>query len=82
MEGYRIPIHHSLTEQILLGGVPRDIAILNGTLAAALGLGMHSFIPLPICIIVHVVAMFAAKKDPLFFECFKRHIQQKSYYSN
>ncbi|HOJ78516.1 MAG TPA: VirB3 family type IV secretion system protein [Bacillota bacterium] len=82
MEGYRIPIHHSLTEQILLGGVPRGIAILNGTLAAAFALGMHTITPLPICLVVHIVAMFAAKKDPQFFDCFKRHIQQKSYYSN
>ena len=35
--GYAVPVHRALTEHILLGGAPRSIAILNGTLAAALG---------------------------------------------
>ena len=40
-EGFAIPVRRSLTEPILLGGVPRTAAILNGTLAAALGLGLQ-----------------------------------------
>ena len=32
-----MPVHRALTEPILMGGAPRSIAILNGTLAAALG---------------------------------------------
>ena len=36
--GFSVPVHRALTEPILLGGAPRSIAILNGTLAAALGL--------------------------------------------
>ncbi|TIV48401.1 MAG: conjugal transfer protein, partial [Mesorhizobium sp.] len=39
--GYTVPVHRALTEHILLGGAPRAIAILNGTLAAALGLGLR-----------------------------------------
>jgi type IV secretory pathway TrbD component len=35
--GFRLPVRRSLTEPIFLGGAPRSIAILNGTLAAALG---------------------------------------------
>ena len=35
------PVHRALTEPILLGGAPRSVAILNGTLAAALGLGLR-----------------------------------------
>ena len=34
-----MPVHRALTEPILLGGAPRAVAILNGTLAAALGPG-------------------------------------------
>mgnify|MGYP002016675539 CR=1 FL=1 len=37
--GYYAPVHRSLSEPILLGGAPRAVAILNGTLAGALGLG-------------------------------------------
>ena len=39
--GFAVPVHRALTEPILLGGAPRAIAILNGTLAAALGLGLR-----------------------------------------
>lgn len=80
-EGYEIPIHRSLTEQILLGGVPRSIAILNGTFVAALGLGLHSFFAIPVGIVLHVLAVAATKKDPQFFDCFRRHIKQKNFYS-
>ena len=38
-DGFEMPIHRSLTQQIMLAGVPREIAILNGTAVAAFGLG-------------------------------------------
>ena len=34
-------MHRALTEPILLGGAPRAVAIVNGTLAAAVGLGLR-----------------------------------------
>ena len=40
IEGFEVPLHRSLTEPILLAGAPRSIAIVNGTVAAALGLGV------------------------------------------
>ena len=42
--GFTVPVHRALTEPILLGGAPRAVAILNGTLAAALGLGLRLWI--------------------------------------
>ena len=39
------PASGSLTEPILLGGAPRTVAIMNGTLAAAVGLGLQLWIP-------------------------------------
>lgn len=33
--GFAAPVHRSLSDPILLGGAPREIVILNGTLAAA-----------------------------------------------
>ena len=35
--GFYAPVHRALTEPILLGGAPRAVAIVNGTLAAAVG---------------------------------------------
>ena len=37
--GFYAPVHRALTEPILLGGAPRAVAIVNGTLAAAVGSG-------------------------------------------
>ncbi len=79
--GFEIAIHRSLTEQILLGGVPRGPAILNGTFMAAMGLGLHSFFAIPFGLLFHLLAVAATKMDPQFFDCFKRHIRLKDFYS-
>ncbi|HZF41777.1 MAG TPA: conjugal transfer protein, partial [Sphingomonadaceae bacterium] len=39
--GFTAPVHRALAEPILLGGAPRALAIANGTLAAAIGLGLR-----------------------------------------
>jgi type IV secretion system protein VirB3 len=39
--GFYAPVHRALTEPILLGCAPRAVAIVNGTLAAAVGLGLR-----------------------------------------
>ena len=69
VEGFAIPVHRALTEPILLGGAPRAVAIVNGTVAAALGLGLRLWIAgLLIWAIGHAAAVWAAKRDPLFVE--------------
>lgn len=78
--GYEIPLHRSLTEPILLGGAPRSIALLNGTLAAALGLGLQQFLAgLLIWIIGHSLSVFAARRDPDFAQVLLRHLRQKAW---
>ena len=78
--GYQITIHQSLNQPILLAGVPRRFAVANGTIGAAIVLGMHSLWGIPIFIVLHVIAMVLTKRDPYFFEIMRRHIKQKSYY--
>lgn len=74
--GFSIPVHRALTEPILLGGAPRAIAILNGTLAAALGLGLRLWIAgLLLGALGHAAAVWAAKRDPLFVEVVRRHLR-------
>ena len=80
MEGLSVPIHRSLTQPILLGGAPREFAILNGTLGAALLFGLHTFFGVPVCLALHVLAVALAKQDPMFLETFKRHINHRPYY--
>ena len=74
--GYAVPVHRALTEHILLGGAPRSIAILNGTLAAALGLGLRLWlVGLGLWAIGHFAAVWAAKRDPQFVDVVRRHLR-------
>lgn len=79
-EGFEVPIHRSLTEPILLGGAPRSVAVLNGTLAAALGLGLQLWIAgLIVWVVGHSLAVWGAKVDAQFMEIFSRHLKHKAY---
>ncbi|WOJ88334.1 VirB3 family type IV secretion system protein [Methylocapsa polymorpha] len=74
--GYVAPVHRALTEPILLGGAPRAVAILNGTLAAALGLGLRLWIAgLLLWAIGQAAAVWAAKRDPMFVDVVRRHLR-------
>ena len=74
--GFVAPVHRALTEPILLGGAPRSLAILNGTLAAALGLGLRLWlVGLAIWGIGHFASVWAAKRDPLFVDVVRRHLR-------
>jgi type IV secretory pathway TrbD component len=74
--GYYAPVHRALTEPILLGGAPRAVAIVNGTLAAAIGLGLRLWIAGGILwLIGHLAAVWAAKRDPAFVEVMRRHLR-------
>jgi type IV secretion system protein VirB3 len=74
--GFAVPVHRALSEPILLGGAPRAIAILNGTLAGAVGLGLRLWlIGILIWAIGHFAAVWAAKRDPLFVEVGRRHLR-------
>jgi type IV secretory pathway TrbD component len=74
--GYFVPVHRSLTEPILLGGAPRAVAIANGTLAAALALGLRLWIVgAAFWIVGHGLAVWAAKRDPAFVDVARRHMR-------
>ena len=76
VEGFAVPVHRALAEPILLGGAPRAVAILNGTVAAALGLGLRLWIAgLLLWALGHAAAVWAAKRDPLFVEVARRHLR-------
>ena len=82
IQGFEIPLHRSLTQPILLAGAPRAVAIVNGTIAAARGLGLRLWIAgLLFGVIGHAVAAFAAKRDPHFVEVLGRHLRQKAHLS-
>ena len=76
LAGFSVPVHRALTEHILLGGAPRSLAILNGTLAAALGLGLRLWlVGLGLWAIGHFAAVWAAKRDPQFVDVVRKHLR-------
>jgi type IV secretion system protein VirB3 len=80
--GFLVPVHRALTEPILLGGAPRAIAIMNGTLAGAIGLGLRLWLAgIAIWAIGHLAAVWAAKRDPLFVEVGRRHLRIPAHLS-
>jgi type IV secretion system protein TrbD len=80
LPGFEVPLHRSLTEPILLVGAPRSIAILNGTIAAALGLGLQMWIAgILVWAVGHSVSVFAARRDPVFAPVLIRHLRQKAW---
>jgi type IV secretion system protein TrbD len=82
IEGFAVPLHRALTEAILLAGVPRGIAIINGTLAAALGLGLQMWIAgVLFWVAGHSLAVFATKRDPDFAAVLARHLRQRGWLS-
>ena len=74
--GFVAPVHRALTEPILMDGAPRSIVIVNGTLAAALGIGLRLWVAgLLFWFVGHMVAVWAAKHDPDFVEVVRRHLR-------
>ena len=82
LEGFEAPVHRALVEPILLGGAPRGLAILNGTIAAALGLGLQQWLAgLLLWAVGHSLAVIAAKRDPDFAPVLMRHLRQRGHLS-
>ncbi|RYE45097.1 MAG: conjugal transfer protein TrbD [Hyphomicrobiales bacterium] len=76
--GFEVPLHRSLTEPILLGGAPRAVAIANGTLAAAVGIGLQLWLPgIALWIAGHALAVWGARMDAQFMQVFARHVKHR-----
>jgi len=78
--GFEAPIHASLGSPIPARGAPRGIAIVNGTIAAAVGLGLQQWlVGIALWAVGHSIAVFAARRDPDFAPVLLRHLRQKGY---
>ena len=79
IEGFEIPLHRALAEPILLGGAPRAVAIVNGTIAAALGIGLQLWIAgLAIWLVGHATAVWLTRTEPHFAGVFARHLRLRA----
>jgi type IV secretion system protein VirB3 len=80
LDGFEVQLHRSLTEPIFMGGAPRAVAIVNGTLAAAVGIGLRLWlVGIALGLVGHVLAVWGAKADPQFMEVFARHVKHKAF---
>ncbi len=75
LPGFTAPVHRALAEPILLAGAPRALAIVNGTLAAAIGIGLHLWlIGLVMAVAGHGLAVMAARRDAQILPVARRHL--------
>jgi type IV secretion system protein VirB3 len=73
---FAAPVHRALYEPILLAGAPRALAILNGTLAAAVGLGLRAWLAgAAVFAAGHLAAAWTARHDPQGLEVGRRHLR-------
>lgn len=79
--GFHAPVHRALTDPILLGGAPRAVAIANGTLAAAVSLGLRLWlIGIVLWATGHFAAVWATKRDTQFVDVVRRHLRYPTYF--
>ena len=76
----QVQIHKSLTDKILVAGVPREFAILNGTISAAIILGLQVLVWIPFTLVIHLLAVALTKKDPDWFLVLRRSFRVRSFY--
>ena len=61
-----------------VAGTKYAVAIANGTLAAAVGLGLQLWLPgLVLWIVGHSLAVWGARLDPQFMQVFSRHVKHR-----
>jgi len=78
--GFEAPVHRALAEPILLAGAPRAVAIVNGRIAAAIGLGLRLWIAgIALWAVGHMAAVWAAKRDPFFVDVIRRHLRYPAH---
>lgn len=75
-----VPVYRALTEPMLLAGVPRAVAIVNGTAWGALGLGLHWLPAIPLGILAHLGAAWLTKRDPQWSDVLLAHLRRHSFY--
>ena len=79
-EGFYAPVRRSLTEPILLAGAPRAVTIINGTLAAAIGLGLRLWlVGIAFWMLAHLASVWATRRDAAFVDVVRRHLRYPTH---
>jgi type IV secretion system protein VirB3 len=74
-EGWELPVAQGLSEPVLLAGMPRDYAVLMGTVALVLGLALRIWwLGLLWWTAAHAVGLYVVRRDKRFFDVLRRHL--------
>ncbi len=79
LEGFRVPIHRSLTEPLMMAGIPRRIAILNGFVTFAMVMGAHNLWVVPLGIVSHLVLLALYRRDQYILSIIKANLSRPSF---
>lgn len=79
-EGWEAPLALALAEPVMLAGMARDYAILTGTLALILGLGLRLWwLGLLWWGAAHGLGLYVARIDKRFFDVLRRHLRRPGH---
>jgi len=80
IEGYEVPLHVSLAEPMLFGGVPREFGILTFVLTMVVALGLRLWwLGFPLGIGVYSIALILTRRDQYWLPIFRRHLRQTTF---
>ena len=75
-EGWELPVAGALAEPVMLAGMPRQYAILVGTVAVVLGFALRLWwLGLLWWAVASAVGLYAARTDKRFFDVLRRHLR-------
>lgn len=75
--GLEVPLHRSLTQPLMLVGLPRNLALLLWTTTSAFALGLHQLWVVPLAVLLHGVFAALARRDPFVFDVLIRAVGQR-----
>ena len=79
-QGWELPVAQALAEPVMLAGMPREYAILMGTIAVVLGLALRIWwLGLLWWSAAHALELFAARADKRVFQVLRRHLALPSH---
>ncbi len=79
-EGWELPVAQGLAEPVLLAGMPREYAIVMGTVALVLGLALRIWwLGIFWWAGAHALALYVARADKRFFEILRRHLARPGH---
>ncbi len=78
---FSLPFYRSLSEQILIAGVPKGVLAMNAVIMLIFIVDFGFWYIIPISLLMHFGAIYLCKGDDQFFDCLRVYINKKNYYN-